>query len=315
MRFSLLLLWGMACAPPDPVQSTDVERPGPVSEPPPAAYHEQEFAYARPQLDLVFLIDAPIFVGELLATVDVFVKNLRIRDIDYHLGVANIDWAPQESGALEEVEGLRWVDRDHPMPGDWLRSAMSQVWSRSADESATLTAHEVLRRSASGDVNWGFLRPGAEVAFVLFSDNYDISDKHGVSQEAFLSRLFAHQPDVEKLGFHFIRFLWGNPCCGLHDFELIREQVPGLQWDAQVVPYFPLLVSIAQTVERANLFVLEMVPEEDTIEVTLLQPDGDLVEVPRSHLFYDPATLTVDLDTVFPDHGATVIIRYIPAKG
>lgn len=316
MRYLFLLLGSLACTPPEPVGTADTDHPvGPVQEPALPTRHEQDFVYARPQLDLVFLIDAPIFVGELLATMDVFVSNLRIRDVDYHLGVANIDFSAQDSGALEIVDELRWVDPSHPTPGDWLRAAMSQVWSRSADECATLTAYQVLHRSSPGDVNAGFLRPGAEIAFVLFSDNYDISDSRGVTQEQFLELLFSVQPDPEKLGFHFIRFLWGDPCCGLHDFELIREKVPGLQWDAQVVPYFPLLVAIAQTIERNNLFVLEMVPEEDTLEVTVFQPDGEQVEVPRSHLFYDPASLTVDLDTFFPDHGATVRIRYVPAKG
>jgi len=314
-----LLCLAVACAPSDnQIHGVDTERPkGPQPEPEPTLPPErtQDFTYTKPQLDLVYLIDAPIFVGELLNTVDVFLAALRSRDIDYHLGVANIDFHANDSGMLEEHDGIRWVDDDHPDPANWIRAAIQQVWSRSPDECATLTAYEVLRRSAPGGINAGFYRDGSEIAFLLFSDNFDISDQHGVSQDDFLELLFSVEPDTDNLGFHMIRFHWGDPWGNQHNFDKIREHVPGLEWDAQVVPYFPLLVSITQTVERHNIFQLDAVPMKGTLRAEVVQPGGDRVELPGSHLVHDLETNTVDLGTFFPDHGATVRISYIPEKG
>lgn len=307
MRWLPLLLPLSACGADKEARSDT----GPEEDPP--SWQLEQFTYVRPRLDLVFLIDAPIYVGDLLETLDVFVASLKSRDIDFHLGLANIDFDPVWSGALERREGRRWVDDTHPEAVTWLRGAMLDLPDRSPDEVATFTAYQTLKKSRPGRVNQGFLRDSSHLAFLLFSDNYDTSDAKGVTQWDLVDLLRELRPEPDRLGFHMIRWIVGDPWGVAHDLEVLREEIPGLWWDATTLPYFPLLLSIAHTVERTNVFELHGHPDPSTLSATVRSPDGEAIEIPGSRMLFDASANRVDLDSYFPPPDSSVVIHYLPA--
>lgn len=300
----------------DPTPTTDTEPPTietasstdtALPPPNPADAVTESFTYSTPPVDVLFVIDASTsMIGNtelLIGALDGVVTSWISKNIDFHVGVVDIDESPTQ-GRLLSLGGNRWVEPTLPTPGVLLQEMVDAVPDPSTNEMGRATTWLAFDQMDSGEPNEGFLRADSRIAVIIHSDETDQSTNNPVTYQEFVDYLNALRVDPELVAF--------NAIVGTEDYFDVTASVGGIAWSVTNTPYGPALDAITATIEGNNAFTLPRAAYEDTITARVTEPAGDVVDLANDTLTYDETTFAVDLGLYFPDTGATVEITYVP---
>lgn len=259
------------------------------------------FTYARPKVDVLFIVDNSSSMNgkndTFAEAVESAVTSWLALGIDFQAGVVDID-ANEWLGTLEEYEGTRWVDDTTPDPVTTLSELVKGVPDETSEEAGRRAIWLGLRYTADGQPNAGFLREGAELDIVVHSDEDDGSEDEPTHEDlvAYLREL---RPDPGSLYFHAISY--GT------DYSSISDEIGGVTRDVAETPYDAALEAATGMFHRTNVFALAERPDPATLAVSVAGAPLDVAA-----FRYDPDVNAVDLDGVPLVEGDEVSVSYLP---
>lgn len=311
MRFlPLLLLVACVGEPPD---GPDTAPPDEDTQPPPPPTPPvtEHFEYLPPQLDLIFVVDPVLWEVNLSLALSGFVAHLEARDVDYRLGATSTFRSEDGTvGILSAMGPFRWADPYQPGAADILRGLMRAVGEAEGEPCGTLAVRDAIEHAAPEGPNEGFFRPGAQAAFVVFSDEVDRSFAHGLDHSSFVQYVRTLRDEGLDIGFHGI--VDPHDKIGTIYYAGVVNSLEGCLHPLTEVPYQPGLDCIVNTVEPTNVFPLSAAPVDGSLEVVVHEPGGSKVEFDPDDFLYDPSARTVSLLDYYPRYKAKVDITYVP---
>lgn len=268
----------------------------------------ESFAWTPPPVDMLFVIDSSSSmtgrVAELAATMGPLMDAWIEREIDFHVGVVDIDDVAVQ-GQLIEAGGRKWVDPTMVDPGERLQQLVELVGDPSTVEAGLAASFKALNMTGPGEYNEGFLRDGSDLAVLVATDEPDQSDPGLITPQGYVTWLLGLRPEADLVGFHAF--------AASDDYLAVANQTDGVSWNVDNSPYGPALAAITTTLEYENAFVLSQDADEATIAVRVLEPDGDEVELDAAEVGYASGSRSVDLEDFWPPAGSTIEITYVPA--
>ena len=290
--------------------------------PPDLTVPKQEDAITQvtvPSVDVLFIVDNSGSMSEeqrsLRDNFGAFMQYFAGSGLDYHVGVVSTDCdSPREKGVLIQDDSAtdRYIDNsyteDEAVTSFKARANLGT--NGSSDERGTDAAWAALIDNASG-TNVGFPRDEADLSIVIISDERNWSRDHSVNE--FASWMNGLKPDG-SVYFSSVVGL-GNTCRTAErgtGYLEVTAQVGGIEWDICSTDYASLLDELGlQAAGLKNEFFLSLVPVEESIEVSVTDPEGnDTAYAAGTDWSYSQSRNSISFVTIHPDPLAVVHITY-----
>ena len=240
---------------------------------------------SSPEVDVLWIVDnscsmydeQQAIVNNLRAFIDFFLDS----GLDYHLGVVSTDMdAVTHQGRLREVAGHRWIEPNTPSPVGTFGQMVQLGTLGSTTERGREASFSALETHANG-YNQGWYRRRATLHQIVVSDEDDSSSELAVPLQEFGTYLLGLKPEQDMVTWSSIVTPPNcSPSCGdgspgLAYLTLSRE-VGGISWDIRTQDWSGLLQELGMVASGTSReFFLSRLPDEDTIEVWSVDPDGD----------------------------------------
>jgi|ETNmetMinimDraft_26_1059896.scaffolds.fasta_scaffold06030_2 hypothetical protein len=291
------------------------------------------------EVDILFVVDdSPSMKQEHDKVKDAFeefIYEVNAGDTDWQIGVTTTDMEGNEGGVLLGPGPLFITPETENYPGVFLTKIDTVGTQGSGWEQGLQATRRALLDSPIGladSANAGFLRPDADLAIVVVSDENDCSDGGALPHEDQLecyqmnellvpTAEFVHALDGLKDESAALTFsaIVGPPnaeeCESAtpgHRYLSLVSEFEGLQADICEDDYETVMADLGLLATGVqSFFVLQWTPDPETIEVRI---DG--VDVPEDPAELDGWSYRADENTVYlwgshtPPRGSTVEIHY-----
>jgi hypothetical protein len=285
------------------------------------------FLQSDARVDILWIIDDSGSMvnkrARLAKAFDQFITTLVGQQVDYHIGVTTTDMdkvGPGFAGSLMANPAV--ITKDTPDPVAAFTNEVTMPANRVQDEQGLAAGLAAVTEPNISGPNKGFLRPGADLAMIVVSDE----DDHSFGQVAYYERVFRelHGPGNEDtISFSAVIGDVPNGCVAPGDQNLLYgEALPGTRYQEVAKATGGIVASVcsadfANTLQKLGLsfaglrriFPLSADPAPGSLKV-----DVDGVPVGQSVTngwIYDSATRSVQfLGSYVPPPGSTVRIRY-----
>jgi hypothetical protein len=291
------------------------------------------------QVDILFVVDdSPSMVHEHLKVKDAFadfIFEVNESEADWHIGVTTTDMESDDGGVLLGPEPLFITPETPQYPGHFMAKIDSVGTDGSGWEKGLMAAERALLDGPDGfadSANVGFLRPEADLAIVVISDENDCSDDGTLPYEDQLECYQLNDQLVETT--HYIdafeglkgdeqavtfSAIVGPPAAEAcedatpgHRYLSVVPEFDGLQADICEMDYSSVMAELGLVATGVQSFyALQGTPDLDTVEVRV---DGE--DVPQDPEEYDGWSYHEETNSIYlwgaylPDRGATVEIYY-----
>lgn len=272
-----------------------------------------------PAVDVLWVIDNSCsMIEEQQALTDNFSDFMEYfvdSGLDFHVGVVSTDMdSAQHQGRLrpDGSSGL-YIDntftRDEAIES--FRSRAYMGTNGSASE-AGLDAAWTALVELSNSYNAGFYRPDAGLSIVVISDEDDQSRHPSLSE--FISWMLTVKAEPAVATFSSI--VGPDRGCATADagttYLEVTRQVGGIEWSICDSDWSTVLTELGlQAAGLKREFFLSSLPVEDTIVVSVLEPDGDLIDFERdADWTYSRSRNSVTFLQYVPEPLADVLVDY-----
>lgn len=269
-----------------------------------------------PQVDVLFVVDNSCSMEEeqeaLGANFPAFLEFFVGSGLDYHIGVTSTDMNdPLHSGALREVDGLRWLQEGTDEPEALLDQMVNMGteghWVEKG-RAAAYTAVELLGEST----NQGFVREDAGLHITVVSDEDDESDGSPISRQEFIDWMLGVRDNRQLVSFNSIV----GPATGCatalepgSDYLSITSAVGGVDWSICTPEWDGVLELLGfRAAGLQQEFFLSQLPVPGSVAVSvesqgvtsLFEPGTEFVydERRNSITFVDYLPLELDVVTI-----------------
>lgn len=314
-----LLLGLLACG-----QEYDVKGDGDVGgvyNPPDPPIKEQIDKITQvtiPSVDVLWVIDNSCSMTEeqraLRDNFGDFMKYFTDSGLDYHVGVVSTDMVNRNESGKLVLDGSgrdRYIDASYDSADaiSSFRDRASLGVNGSSDERGKDAAMAALTTEANS-TNQGFYRDDASLSIIVISDEIDYSRTTVTEFSNYLTSLKAGTNNV--VTFSSIVGLSNNDCGttmrGTGYLE-VTQAVGGIAWSICTNDWADLLTELGlQAAGLKREFFLSLAPVEDSIEVSVDDPDFDN----RDAWEYDPVRNSIRFESYIPAPLSTVTITYMP---
>ncbi len=285
------------------------------------------FLQSDARVDILWIIDDSGSMvnkrARLAKAFDQFITTLVGEQVDYHIGVTTTDMdkvGPGFDGQLMANPAV--ITKDTPDPVAAFTSEVSMPANRVQNEEGLAAGLAAVTDPNASGPNKGFLRPGADLAMIVVSDE----DDHSFGDPAYYERVFRelHGPGNEDtISFSAVIGDVPKGCTAPGDQNLLYgEAQPGTRYQAVAKATHGIVASVCSadfntTLQKLGLsfsglrriFPLSADPAPGSLQV---QVDG--VAVPqnaKTGWTFDAGTRSVQfLGSYVPPPGSTVRIRY-----
>jgi len=288
-----------------------------------------------PQVDVLFVVDNSLSMqdeqDELGRAFPNFLEFFLGSGLDYHIGVTSTDMDTRGDplqGSLASAAGVRWID--HTMGADQAHQTFVGLVSLgtggSGDERGLAATYAALELKAETD-NAGFLRAGAAIHTVAFSDEDDQSqtmDPELVSKPEFIDWYDGLAEVLEDRTFSSVVCLpsSGGDCdpfdTGDRYMDVTRA-IGGITWDIHADAYDELLEELGvQASGFKREYFLTQAPIPESLHVHVERAAGGQVTVipmvqgPEGvgDYIYDGSRNAIAFHTFVPEPLDEVVITY-----
>lgn len=272
-----------------------------------------------PAVDVLFIVDNSGSMSEeqrsLRDNFSLFMQYFTDSGLDYHVGVISTDCdSPRNKGVLVEdsTGGTAYIDDS--FTGEEATASFQQRanlgTNGSSDERGKDAAWAALVTNASSS-SAGFMREEADLSVIVISDERDWS--HDVTVNEFSSWMTSLKPDGATYFSSVVGL--GNGCVTAErgtGYLEVTDNVGGIEWDICSTDYASLLDQLGlQAAGLKNEFFLSLVPVEDSIEVSVTDPEDNVTSYEAgTDWTYSASRNSVTFLEVFPDPLSVVNITY-----
>jgi len=227
--------------------------------------------------------------------------------MDYHIGIVSTDTEhSNEQGKLKEVGGWRWVEQatDDPV-NTFATMATMDATGCAGPRKPRDGSYMALVTHADDQWNNGFRREDASLHTVFVSDDKDLSNMLSFDEYVDWYNHFTNTPDIDTLS-------------TIVDFSkdgqnlIATKEIGGSSQDIKVLPWNNVLQAIglrAQGMQQE--FFLSRQPVEDSIEVSVTTPEGNLMTFSMADgCTYVPDRNSVVFDEFSPSEGSIISLHY-----
>lgn len=291
------------------------------------------------QVDILFVVDdSPSMKHEHDKVKDAFadfIFEVNESDSDWQIGVTTTDMEGSEGGTLLDPDPLYITPETSSYPAHFMAKIDQVGIEGSGWEKGLLAAEVALLDSPAGfgdTVNAGFLRPDADLAIVVVSDENDCSDDGTLPYEDQIECYQNNASLIETA--HYIQqfeslkdeeasvtfsAIVGPPAAEScedatpgHRYHTVVAEMNGLHADICESDYKDVMSNLGLVATGVQSFYwLEATPDLDTVTVMV---DG--TKVPHDPEEYDGWSYREDTNTIYlwgaylPERGSTVEIHY-----
>ncbi len=275
---------------------------------------------AAEAMDVLLIVDNSCSMSEEQARLSSNVANIvepfLDRGTDFHLGVVSTDMIMNsQAGKLQTAAGLRWVDQNTPDPVATAAQMIVLGTGGSADERGRDAAYAAIEiHGGAGGYNEGFIRPDADLAMIVISDENDHSSAVGAAEFVNWAQMLKAGPVVS---FHSI--VSPQPLCTSAaeegtEYLGLTTAIGGASTSICESDYSPLLDDIAQNwapipIDAGVELPYAVLPSSLAAMVTT--PEGDVTAYAAEDLTLDAPALLVFLPEI-PPAGSTIQVWFAP---
>lgn len=244
----------------------------------------------------------------------------QVTGIDYRLGVVSTDVEDgNHEGKLREANGVRWIDNNTADKLGTFNSMALMGTSGSGDEAGRAAVHHATQTHVNG-WNAGFFRANASLAVIVITDEDDSSSMFGVDLAPFVSDLQTFKNDPGMVSFSAIAGPVPNGCATADpatQYVDVQTQIGGVFYDICSNNWDQILQGLAaEALGNRREFFLTDIPDEATIEIEVVDPDGTVTWFQLNNDFtYDAARNSVTFISYIPGPLAAVYVHYQPLFG
>ncbi len=288
--------------------------------PPDLTVPKQEDAITQvtvPSVDVLFVVDNSGSMSEeqrsLRENFSLFMQYFAGSGLDYHVGVVSTDCdRTNTKGVLVEDGGTAFIDNTYTE-----EEATASFQARanlgtngSSDERGKDAAYAALVTNGSSS-SAGFMRDAADLSIIVISDERDYS--RDVTVNEFSNWMLGLKPTGATYFSSVVGL--GNGCVNAErgtGYLEVTAAVGGIEWDICSSDYATLLDQLGlQAAGLSSEFFLSLVPVEESIEVAVVDTDGNTVDYfAGSDWTYSQPRNSITFLDVFPDPLSVVKITY-----
>lgn len=273
-----------------------------------------------PAVDVLWVIDNSCSMEEeqsaLRSNFGDFMQYFTDSGLDYHVGVVSTDMdSRQHSGRLiqdDDAQHGRYIDTTYSA-SEAIASFSQRAslgTSGSSDERGKDAAWGALVTNAES-YNAGFFRPEASLQVVVISDEIDYSR---ISTTEFVNWMLTVKGEPGMTSFSSIVGLTNRDCGSTErgtGYLEVTEQVGGIAWSICTDDWAGLLTELGlQAAGLKREFFLSLVPVEESIVVTVENPDGNVDTFQAGEWTYTRTRNSVTFAEYVPEPLAVVNIEY-----
>lgn len=272
-----------------------------------------------PAVDVLFIVDNSGSMAEeqraLRDNFSLFMQYFTGSGLDYHVGVVSTDCdSPRNKGVLVEDSTGGSAFIDDSFTGEEATASFQQRanlgTNGSSDERGKDAAWAALVTNASSS-SAGFMREEADLSVIVISDERDWS--RDVTVNEFSSWMTSLKPDGATYFSSVVGL--GNGCVTAErgtGYLEVTDNVGGIEWDICSTDYASLLDQLGlQAAGLKNEFYLSLVPVEDSIQVSVTDPEDNVTDYEAgADWTYSASRNSISFLEVFPDPLSVVNITY-----
>ncbi len=272
-----------------------------------------------PAVDVLFIVDNSGSMAEeqraLRDNFSLFMQYFTGSGLDYHVGVVSTDCdSPRNKGVLVEDSTGGSAFIDDSFTGEEATASFQQRanlgTNGSSDERGKDAAWAALVTNASSS-SAGFMREEADLSVIVISDERDRS--RDVTVNEFSSWMTSLKPDGATYFSSVVGL--GNGCVTAErgtGYLEVTDNVGGIEWDICSTDYASLLDQLGlQAAGLKNEFYLSLVPVEDSIQVSVTDPEDNVTDYEAgADWTYSASRNSISFLEVFPDPLSVVNITY-----
>jgi len=271
-----------------------------------------------PAVDVLFVVDNSCSMDEeqeaLGANFDAFLDYFLGSGLDYHVGVVSTDMNdPLHSGALRQMNGIRWLQEDTATPEILFDAMVNMGVEGHWQEKGRAAAYTAIELLADSD-NRGFIRDGAGLHITVVSDEDDESDMSPISRQEFVEWMLSARDNRQLVSFNSIV----GPATGCRtalepgaDYLSITQSVGGVQWSICSEDWSRVLELLGfRAAGLQQEFFLSQLPVPDTITLEV-EANGVVRQfVAEEEFVYDPARNSVTFLEYLPQPLEVITVDY-----
>ncbi len=270
-------------------------------------------------VDVLFVVDNSGSMAEeqraLRENFPLFIQYFSGSGLDYHVGVVSTDCdSPRTKGVLIEDDSTGTAYIDDTFTEEEATASFQQRanlgTNGSSTERGTDAAWAALVTNAS-TTSAGFMRDSADLSIVVISDEKNQSRDESVNE--FSNWMTSLKPDGATYFSSVVGLGNGCPTAERGDGYLeVTRNVGGIEWDICSTDYASLLDQLGlQAAGLKNEFFLSLVPVQDSIAVSVTDPEGNVTDYAAgADWSYSQPRNSISFTTVFPDPLSVVNITY-----